>query len=115
MLYGCETWTLSKWMMKNFEASEHRFLRRVLKITWTDNVRTCEVFRMTGIGKGLIQDMIHTQMTFLGHVIRKDVLEKVMLIGYVEGTCDRGKQIETLLTYLSKHKGIKPDEMVRLA
>ena len=43
MLYGCETWTLSKWMMKNLEAAEHWFLRRMLRILWTDEVSTCEV------------------------------------------------------------------------
>ena len=52
-------------------------------------------------------------MTFHGHVIRKDELEKVVLTEYVEGTRDRGKQRETFLTYLSKHKGIQSSEMIR--
>ena len=38
-----------------------------------------------------------------------------MLTGYVEETRDRGKQRETLLTYLSKHKDIKHSEMIRQA
>ena len=38
-----------------------------------------------------------------------------MLTGYVEGTRDRGKQRETLLTYLCKHKCIQPSEMIRQA
>ena len=38
-----------------------------------------------------------------------------MLTRYVEGTRDRGKQRETFLMYLSKHKGIKPSEMIRQA
>ena len=59
--------------------------------------------------------MIHRQMLFLGHVICKDELEKVVLTGYVEGTRDRGKQRETFLTYLSKRKCIKPSEMIRQA
>ena len=59
--------------------------------------------------------MIRRHMTFLGHVIRKDELEKVVLTGYLEGTGDRGKQSETFLTYLSKYKGIKPSEMIRQA
>ena len=86
LLYGCVTWTFSKWMMKNMEAAEHWFLRRMLRIPSTDNIGTCEVFRRTGVGKELVQDMIRRQMTFLGHVIRKDELEKVVLTGYVEGT-----------------------------
>ena len=42
----------------------------------------------------------------------KDELEKVVLTGYVEGTRDRGKQRKTFLTYLIKHKGLKPSEMM---
>ena len=87
----------------------------MLRIPWTDKVSTCEVFRRAGVGKGLMQDMIPRQMTFLGHVIRKDELEKVVLTGYVEGTRDRRKQREAFLTYLSKHKGIKPSEIIREA
>ena len=50
------------------------------------------MFRRPGVEKGLLQDKIPRQMTFLEHVIRKDELEKVVLTGYVEGTRDRGKQ-----------------------
>ena len=67
-------------MMKNLKASEHWFIRRMLRIPWTDKVSTCEVFRRAGVGKGLMQDMIRRQMTFLGHVIRKYDLEKVVLL-----------------------------------
>ena len=62
--------------MNTLEASEHWFLRRILRIPWTDKVSTCKVFRRAGVGKGLMQDMIRRKMTFLGHVIRKDELEK---------------------------------------
>ena len=92
MIYGCETWTLSKGMMKNLEAAEHWFLRRILRIPWTDKVSTCEVFRRAGVEKGLMQNMFRRQMIFLGHtVIRKDELGTVVLTGYVERTRDRGK------------------------
>ena len=60
-----------------------------------------------------MQDMICRQMKFIGHVTRKD--KKVVLKGYVEGTRNRGKQRETLLTYLSKHKGIQHSDMIRQA
>ena len=62
-------------MKKNLEAADHWFLRRMLRIPWTDKVSTCDVFRRAGVGKILTQDMIRRQMTFLGHVIRKDELE----------------------------------------
>ena len=59
---------------ENLKAAEHWFLRRMLRIPWTDKGSTCEVFRRAGVGKGLMQD-IRRQMTFLGHVIRKDKVE----------------------------------------
>ena len=40
LLYGCETWTLSKGMIENLEAAEHWFSRRMLRILWTDKVST---------------------------------------------------------------------------
>ena len=63
------------------------------------------MFCRAGVWIGIIQDMIHRQMTFLGHVIRKDEREKVVLTGYIEGTRDRGKQRGDFFTYLCKHKG----------
>ena len=79
--YG-ETWTLSQWMMKKLEAAEHWCLRRMLRIPRIDKVSRYEVFRKAGVEKGFLQDIIRRQMTFLGHVIRKDELEKVVLTGY---------------------------------
>ena len=43
-------------------------------------------------------------MTFLGHVIRKDELEKVVLTEYVAGTRDRGKPRETFWTFSANTK-----------
>ena len=62
-----------------------------------------------------MQGMIPREMTFIGHVIRKDEREKVVPTVYEEGTRDRGKQRETFLTCLSKYKGIKHSEMKRQA
>ena len=61
---------------EQFGGSRNWFLKIMLRIPWTDKVSTCEVFRRAVVGKGLMQDMIRRQMTFLGHVIRKDELEK---------------------------------------
>ena len=36
---------------ENFEAAKHWFLRRMLRIHWTDKVSTCEVFRRSAVGK----------------------------------------------------------------
>ena len=76
LLYGYETWSSSQEMMNNLDETEYWFLRRMLRIPWADRVSTCEVFHRADVGKGLIQDMIRRQIKFIGHVIRKDELEK---------------------------------------
>ncbi|GFS24620.1 endonuclease-reverse transcriptase [Elysia marginata] len=36
LLYGCEAWTISKQMEAKLEATEMWFLRRMLRISWTE-------------------------------------------------------------------------------
>jgi len=115
LLYGCETWTLSQGMIDRLEAVEHWFLRRMMRIPWTDKVSTLEVFRRANTKQNLFQDIIRRQMQFLGHIVRKDELEKIVLTGYVEGKRDRGRQRETFLTYLSKRTGLSPIELIHQA
>ena len=81
LLYGTETWTLSKGVLKNLEAAEHLFRRRMLRIPWTYKVSTCDAFHRAGVGKRLMQDIISIQITIFRHVIRKDELDKVVLTG----------------------------------
>ena len=73
---------------------------------YTDKVSTCEVFRRACVEKG--------QMAFLEHEYVR-LTGKVVLIGYVEGTRDRGNQRVTLLTYLNKRTCLKPSEIIRQA
>ena len=45
MLYGCETWTLLKKDKKKLESTEMWFMRRMLKVKWTEKVTNDEVLR----------------------------------------------------------------------
>ena len=111
LLYGCETNTLRKGMIKNLEAAGHRFLRRMLRIPLIDKVSTCEVFRRVGVEKGLLQDMISTQMSFIGQMNWKNSANWISR----RNTWSM-KTRETLWTYLSNRKGLKPSsEMIRYA
>ena len=101
-------------MMKNLERAEHWYVSRMLRIPWTDKVSTCEMFRRARIGKGLLQFMVRRQITFLEHLFRNNE-PKDSTNWICEGTPNREKQRKTFLTYLSKHKGIKLNEIIRQA
>ena len=57
-----------------------------------------------GTLNALLGDIIRRQLSFLGHVLRKDELEKFVVTGFVNGKRARGRQRETFLTYLCKMK-----------
>ena len=69
----------------------------MLRISWKDKISNEEEHR-THIQKVLIKDIVRRQISFLGHVIRKDELENFVLTGYIDGRRDRGKQRETFMT-----------------
>ena len=54
-------------------------------------------------------DIVHVQLTFLGHILRKGELENLVVTGFVDG------KRETFLTYLSKIVGKSPLELINLA
>ena len=69
LLYGAETWPMTKANMKKLEAAHQRWLRRILKITWRDKIRNEEVRRRTSMEK--LEDMLKkTRLRWLGHLHR---------------------------------------------
>eukprot|EP00795_Rhopilema_esculentum_P010183 gene10183-biopygen12798 len=66
------------------------FLRKMMRIPWTDKVSNEEVLARAGVNRRLINDIRMRQMRVLGHVLRKEGLE---LTGKIEGKRSRGRQI----------------------
>eukprot|EP00795_Rhopilema_esculentum_P010184 gene10184-biopygen12799 len=90
---GCvirEAWTLTVDLKKRLERCEMWFLRKMMRIPWTDKVSNEEVLARAGVNRRLINDIRMRQMRVLGHVLRKEGLE---LTGKIEGKRSRGRQI----------------------
>ena len=100
LLYGWETWTLTSDLMKQLEAAEIWFLRRMLRISYKDRVTNEEVLRRANVDRTLMKDIVNRQMKFFRYVIKKDELENVVVTGFIEGKRARGRQREPYLTYL---------------
>ena len=73
-----------------------------------------EVNRRMNIKQSLLVDIVRRQMSFLGHVLRKE-MEHLVVTGFVDGKRARGRQRETFLTYLGKFMNKPPMELLRLA
>ena len=92
LLYGAESWTITKEMEKRISAAELWFYRRMLKVSWTKHVTNEEILKRVGNPDRLMDVIRDRQLRFLGHVIRQDGVEKLALTGKIEGKRDRGRQ-----------------------
>ena len=117
MLYGCETWTISKVMRDRLEAAEMWLLRRMLRIPWTARMTNEEVRERAGVKREVIATIRARQLNFLGHILRENKLEKLTLQGKIEGRRARGRQrmkyMDSLLKDNNRISGMR--ELMRLA
>ena len=85
LLYGCETWTLSKTLEKRIEAFEIWTFRRILKITWANHKTNDEVLNMAKCKRSLLNIIMKRKLQYFGHIIRKSSLQRLLLEGKVDG------------------------------
>ena len=72
-------------MIKKLEALETWFYRRLLRISWKENVINVEVYRRMNTNTSLLIDIVHRQLNFLGHILRKGELGNLVVTGFVDG------------------------------
>jgi len=96
LLYGCESWTVSQRMKSQLEATETWFLRRMLRIAWTDKVPHKEVLQRANTSRNPLKVTVNRQIRFVGHIMRKSQLEAIALTGMTEGKkveVNKGKRL----------------------
>ena len=99
MLYASESWTISREMQRRLEAAEMWFLRRMWRIPWTERITNAEVLERSSTRRSLIQSLAKRQLSFFGHVMRKEGLENLATTGYIHGKRARGRQRQTILDW----------------
>ena len=77
-------------MESQLEATEIWFLRRTLRIAWTDKVSNDQVLQRANMSRNLLKVIVSRQIRFVGHVTRKNQLEAAALTGMIEGKRARG-------------------------
>ena len=110
LLYGCESWTMTKQTSTSIEAMEMWFLRRMLRVSWTEKITNLEILNTASSTRKLISNVKRIQAEFLGHVMRKGKLEHLLTTGKIEGKRSRvRKRIKNTRRYGSlagkKHCG----------
>ena len=92
LLYGSENWTLNKTDIRKIKAAEMWFLRRMEKVKWTEKITNEEVLNKTVQNSNIMLDISKRQISFSGHIMRKDKLEYPVVTGKIVGKRTRGRR-----------------------
>ena len=110
LLYGCETWTISKAMEKRLVATEMWFMRHILRVPWIKRISNEEILRKAQASLKLIKTIHERQFGFFGHVMRKKTLEHEAITGRIEGI----KQRLLYTRLLAIRVKLRPVELIHL-
>ena len=64
LLYGCECWTLTKDLERRLESTEMWYIRRIMRISWTEKKSNEEVMEMAEYKRSLLKTIIKRQLNF---------------------------------------------------
>ena len=108
LLFGCESWRMTKGDESKLDVLLHRWLRRILRIDWTLHVTNEEVRRRAGVGELLSQTIRKRRWGFIGHTLRRDRkdLAKTALTWTPEGRRKRGRPKETYRRTVERERNL---------
>ena len=93
VMYGCGSWTLKKAERLRVDAFELRCWRRLLWVPWTAGRSKQSILKEIGPGCSLEGLMLMLKLQYFGHLMwRTDSLEKILMLGRIEGRRRRGRQ-----------------------
>ena len=115
LLYGCESWSMIKQTLTSIEAMEMWFLRRMLRVSWTEKRTNLEIPNTARSTRKVISNVKRRQAEFLGRVMRKGKLEHLLRAGKIEGKRSRGRQRIKIQDGIAAWLGRNTAEMFEIA
>ena len=94
-------------MMKQLDTVEMWFLRRMLRIVWTD-----KVINEAYVDGKLLNDIVSMQMQFFAHVVREEELGYLVVQGFGERA--QGRQRQPICVFANR-KVLTPIELFHVA
>ena len=90
-MYGWEGWTSHARCRKKLEAGEIWFYRRIRRISWVKKLLNGKELQMVKMERSLLIIIGKKQLNFVGHVARKEGLERLVMEGKIQGRRQRGR------------------------
>ena len=93
IMYGCESWTIKKAESRRIDAFELWCWRRLLRVPWTARRSNQSIRKEISPEYSLEGLMLKLKLQYFGHLMqRTDLLERILMLGKIEGRRKRGKQ-----------------------
>ena len=93
VMYGCESWTVKKAECRRIDAFELWCWRRLLQVPWTSRRSNQSILKETSPRCSLEGLMLRLKLQYFCHLMRRvDSLEKILMLGGIEGRRRRGQQ-----------------------
>ena len=95
LTWGCESWALTKILIKKLEVFHMRSIRRILRIKWSevmeDRIRNSKVRRMFYNINTVEIQIAKRRLTFIGRVVRmnKNKVSGRLISAWISGKKDR--------------------------
>ena len=91
-MYGCESCTVKKAEHRKTDAFELWCWRRLLRVPWTARRSNQTILKEIGTEYSLEGLMLKLKLQYFGHLMRRaDSLEKILMLGNIEGRRTRGQ------------------------
>ena len=93
VMYGCESWTVSKAEHRRIDAFELWCWRRLLGVPWTARRSNQSILKETGPEHSLEGLMLKLKLHYFDHLMqRTNSLENALMLGKIGGGRRRGQQ-----------------------
>ena len=92
-IYRCESWTIKKAERQRTDAFDLWCWRRFLRVPWTARRFNQFILKEISPEYSLEGLMLKLKLQYFGHLMRRtDLLEKILMLGKIEGRRRRGRQ-----------------------
>ena len=90
--HGCESWTIKKAKYQRIDAFELQCWRKLLRVPWTARSSNQSILKEISLENSLEGLMPKLKLQYFGHLMgRTDSLEKILMLGKIEGRRRRGQ------------------------